>query len=183
MTAPTTSETAPKVVRPSTTSTRRPRNTAPLASGSSREAKRLAAVILEVFAGVRTLPQAAEALEMSLTRFYYLEARAMRGLLEACEPRRRGPQVNPERELAAIRRENERLRQDLGRQQSLVRIAQRTIGLNPPPPPKPAPKTSGKKSRKRKPVVRALSLATRLQQETTAPEPASDNGSSPPVNA
>ena len=56
-----------KVVGPSTTSTRRPRNTVPLASGSSREAKRLAAVILEVFAGVRTLQQAAEALEMSLT--------------------------------------------------------------------------------------------------------------------
>jgi hypothetical protein len=154
-----------------------------LASGSSREAKRLAAVILEVFAGVRTLPQAAEALQMSLTRFYYLEARAMRGLLEACEPKRRGPQVNPERELAAIRRENERLRQDLGRQQSLVRIAQRTIGLNPPPPPKAATKPSGKKSKKRKPVVRALSLATRLQQEVPTPEPANDMGPSPPASA
>jgi hypothetical protein len=177
MTAATTIENAPK---PAMSRQRRPRHSVPLASGSSREAKRLAAVILEVFAGVRTLPQAAEALEMSLTRYYYLEARAMQGLLKACEPRPRGPQANPQRELAAIRRENERLRQDLGRQQSLVRTAQRTIGLNPPPPPpKPATKASGKKSRKRKPVVRALSLATRLQQEATEPEAPSDNGMSP----
>lgn len=178
MTAPTTHESAPKSVV-----AKRPRNSVPLAPGSTREAKRLAAAILEVFAGLRTPMQAAEALTMSEARYYQIEARAVRGLLDACEAKPRGRQANPQRELAALARENERLRQNLGRQQALVRVAQRTIGLNPPPPPKPAPKTSGKKSRKRKPVVRALSLATRLQQEATAPEPASDNGPSPPASA
>jgi hypothetical protein len=152
---------------------RRERNSAALAPESSKEAKRLAAVILEVLAGLRTPTQAAEAIALSLAGYYQLEARALRGLLEACEPRPKGRQVNPEREIVVMQRENERLRRDLGRQQSLVRVAQRTIGLNPPAPP---PKVAGKKARQRKPVVRALSLATRLQQEATAAEAPSDNG-------
>ena len=155
---------------------KRPRNTVPLAPGSSRDAKRLAAVILEVFAGLRTPQQGAEALTLSLPRYYQLETRAIQGLLEACEPKPKGRQPNPQREITVIRRENERLRRDLGQQQSLVRVAQRTIGLNPPPAPKPAAKTSGKKSRKRKPVVRALTLATRLQQEAPTTETATGNG-------
>jgi hypothetical protein len=179
MTATTTIESTPTSA---TAVPKRPRNTVPLAPGLSKEAKRLAAAIFEVLAGLRTPTQAAEALTMSLTRYYQVETRALRGLLEACEPRPKGRQVNPDRELAAVRRENQRLLRDLGRQQSLVRVAQRTIGLNPPPPPpKTTTKTSGKKSRKRKPVVRALALATRLQQEATA-EPASDSALSPPAN-
>lgn len=177
MSATTMPESVPKTIN------KRPRNSVPLAPGLSKEAKRLAAVILEVFAGLRTPPQAAEALAMSLARYYQVEARAVQGLLEACEPRPKGRQPNPEREMTAIQRENERLRRDLGRQQSLVRVAQRTIGLSPPPPPKTTAKTSGKKSRKRKPVVRALSLATRLQQEATTTEAASDNGVSAPAGA
>jgi hypothetical protein len=161
---------------------KRPRNTVPLAPGLSKEAKRLAAVIFEVLAGLRTPTQAAEALAMSLTRYYQVESRALRGLLEACEPRPKGRQVNPERELAAVQRENQRLLRDLGRQQSLVRVAQRTIGLTPPPPPK-ASKTAGKKSRKRKPVVRALALSTRLQQEAAAADAASENPILPAVPA
>jgi hypothetical protein len=155
--------TAPKVT------VKRPRNTVPIAPQASKEAKRLAAVILEVLAGMRTLPQAAEALQLSLQRYYQLEARGLRGLLEACEPKPKGRQPNPAREMAAIQRENERLQRELNRQQSLVRLSQRSIGLSPPPP--PAPKASGKKGRKRKPLVRALSLAARLQQEANAAEP------------
>jgi hypothetical protein len=164
-------ESVPKTVN------KRPRNSVPLAPGLTKDAKRLAAVVLEVFAGLRTPQQGAEALAMSLGGYYQLEARAMQGLLEACEPKPKGRQPNPDREMAVIMRENERLRRDLGRQQSLVRVTQRTIGLNPPPPPpKTTGKASGKKTRKRKPVVRALALAARLQQEAAAPEAASDNG-------
>ena len=143
---------------------KRPRNPGapgPIAPQASKEAKRLAAVILEVLAGLRTLPQAAEALQLSLPRYYQLEARALQGLLKACEPKPKGRQPNPAHELAALQRQNERLRRDLDRQQSLLRLAQRAVGLNPAP----APKASGKKTRQRKPVVRALSLATRLKQE------------------
>ena len=155
--------TAPKAL------VKRPRNTVPIAPQASKEAKRLAAVILEVLAGLRTLPQAAEALQLSLPRYYQLEARGLRGLLEACEPKPKGRQPNPAHEMAVIQRENERLRRDLARQQSLVRLSQRSIGLSPPPA--PAPKAAGKKGRRRKPVVRALSLAARLKQEASAAEP------------
>jgi hypothetical protein len=166
--------TAPKVI------VKWPRNTVPIAPQASKEAKRLAAVILEVLAGMRTLPQAAEALQLSLQRYYQLEARGLRGLLEACEPKPKGRQANPAREMAALQRENERLRRELARQQSLVRLSQRSIGLSPPPP--PAPKSSGKKGRKRKPLVRALSLAARLKQEAnTAEAPSAADASGSPA--
>jgi len=155
---------------------KRPRNTVPIAPQASKEAKRLAAVILEVLAGLRTPTQGAEALQLSLPRYYQLEARGLGGLLEACEPKPKGRQPNPAREMALIQRENERLRRDLGRQQSLVRLTQRSIGISPPPP--PAPKSAGKKGRKRKPAVRALSMAARLKQEANAAEPPSGPESS-----
>jgi hypothetical protein len=159
---------------------KRPRNTVPVAPQASKEAKRLAAVILEVLAGLRPPTQGAEALQLSLPRYYQLEARGLGGLLDACEPRPKGRQPNPAHEMALIQRENERLRRDLGRQQSLVRLTQRSIGLSPPPP--PAPKSAGKKGRKRKPVVRALSMAAKLQQEANAAEPPSgpDSSEQPP---
>jgi hypothetical protein len=157
---------------------RRPRNTAPIGSCASKDAKRLAAVILEVLAGMRTPPQAAVALHVSLPRYYQLEARGLRGLLGACEPRPKGRQANPATEVAALQRENERLQRDLTRQQSLVRVTQRSVGLSPPPPPRPSSKSSGKKTRKRKPIVRALSMAARLQQEAAEAETPSAPGSS-----
>jgi hypothetical protein len=142
-----------------------------LGQDSGREAQRLAAVILEVLAGARTPTQAAETLGVSLPRYYQLEGRAMHGLVEACAPRPRGPGHNAERELTALRRQHERLQQELTRQQTLVRLAQRTIGLTPPPAPsKPAP---GKK-RRRRPTVRALQAAAHLQQQSEDAPPATE---------
>src|SRR5438270_790739 len=48
-----------------------------LGNQSSREAQRAAALILEVLAGGRTPTQAAEALSVSLPRYYQLETRAV----------------------------------------------------------------------------------------------------------
>jgi len=157
---------------------KRPRNTVPLAPEVSKDAKRLAAVVLEVLAGLRTPPQAATAIGLSQAGYYQLESRALRGLLEACVPKPKGRQPNPGSDLAQLQRQNERLQRDLVRQQSLVRVTQRSIGLSPPPaaPPKTA---AGKKTRKRKPVVRALSLAKRLKQEAADPEAAAAGESSP----
>jgi len=153
---------------------KRPRHSVPIAPQSSKDAKRLVAVILEVLAGLRSPPQAATALQLSLPRYYQLETRALQGMLKACEPKPKGRQANPTAGMAALQRQNERLQRDLGRQQSLVRLAQRAVGLNQPPP--PAPKASGKKGRRRKPVVRALSMATRLKQEAdTAAAPSDSN--------
>jgi hypothetical protein len=139
---------------------------ATLAQDHTREAKRLAAALLEVLAGVRTPTEAATALGLSLPRYYQLEGRALRGLLEACEPKPKGRQPSAERELAALRRDKERLGRELARQQTLVRLAQRNIGLAPPGPPTAASaKSNGKKTRRRQPKARALQVAARLQAE------------------
>jgi uncharacterized protein (DUF2267 family) len=147
---------------------------ATLGQESSREAKRLAAAILEVLAGQRTPTQAAQALSVSLPRYYQLEAGGLRGLLVACEPKPRGRQANLSADVVALRRQNERLQRDLTRQQSLVRLTQRVTGLTVPAP---IPAKEGKKARKRKPVVRALTVADRLRQEAEQP---SENGTSLP---
>jgi hypothetical protein len=144
-----------------------------LGKDASREAQRLAAAILEVLAGARTPGQAAEALGVSLPRYFQLETRAMQGLVESCQARPRGPGHSAERELAALRRRYERLERELARQQTLVRLAQRTIGLAPPKEEARAKGTAaatkgGSRSskRRRRPVVRALRAAEQLQRQS-----------------
>jgi hypothetical protein len=137
----------------------------------SREAKRLAAVLLDVLAGARTPPQAAEVLGVSLPRYYQLEDRGVTGLTLACEARPRGRQANAQTELHALKTENERLKKELSRYQSLVRLTQRTVGVPPA-----APVKAGSK-RKRKPMVRAMRRAERLRAEADQPvgaEPAAE---------
>jgi hypothetical protein len=124
---------------------------------ASREAKRLAAAILEVLAGLRTPAQAAQATDVSLPRYYQMEAQAVAGLVRACERQPKGRRREPNA-AAALAKENERLKRDLGRQQTLVRLAQRSVGLSPPVP-------SAKARRKRKPTMRALVTAERLRAE------------------
>src|SRR5260370_18094105 len=103
-----------------------------LGKDASREAQKLAAAILEVLAGVHTPGQAAEALGMSLPRYFLVETRAVHALVASCEARPRGRVASADKELAALRRQQERLQRELARQQTLVRLAQRTIGLPPP---------------------------------------------------
>jgi hypothetical protein len=136
-----------------------------LGEGASAEAKRLAAAILEVLAGARTPTEAALALGLSLPRYYLLEDRALHGMLVACEPRTVGRGPSPESALAALRRECDQLRRDCGRQQALVRAAQRTIGLAPPTTPARTPERDGKKRRRRRPTARALRAAAQLKKE------------------
>jgi hypothetical protein len=111
-------------------------------------------------------------LGVSLPRYYQIEANGLQGLVAGCTPKPKGRQVNPAREASALKRDNERLRRELGRQQALVRLTQRGLGVAPPPA-KPA---TQKKGRRRKPVVRALTLAARLQPDV--PEP----GATPAVS-
>src|SRR5215472_9831938 len=128
---------APSAARAATT--QRARNRGPLLPEANKDAKRLAAVILEVWAGMRTPLQAADALGVSLPRYYQIEANGLSGLVAACTPKPKGRQANPAREATALRRDNERLRRELGRQQALVRLTQRGLGVAPPPA-KPATK-------------------------------------------
>lgn len=127
-------------------------------------AKRVAAAILEVLGGIRLPSDAAVALGISLPRYYQLETRALNGLVEACEPRPIGRVRSVESELASAQREIDTLKRDCSRQQALVRLAQRTVGLAAPQPPKPGPKGLRKR---RTPTVRALKAVAVLKSGTS----------------
>jgi hypothetical protein len=155
--------------------------TEPRSGGSSvgSEAKRAAAVILEVLAGVRTPTAAALALGIRLPRYYLLEQRAVRGLVSACEPRPRGRTVSPDRRLAQLERELGVARRDLTRQQALARTTQRALGLAAAAGPsttqtgKAQAASSGPKRRRRRPSVRALRAARLLAAGDASGENAS----------
>jgi len=132
----------------------------PRLSKGTPPAKKSAAAVLEVLGGVRSPAQAAEALEISQQRYYLLETRAIEGLVAACEPAVKGPRKAPAKEIAKLHHEVERLKREVDRRQSLLRTAQRAIGL-----PAAKPKPEGK--RKRRAVIRALVAAQVLR---SAPE-------------
>jgi len=155
---------------------------AALGQEAGHEAQRLAAAILDVLAGTRTPAAAAEALGVSQPRYFQIEARAMQALVDSCKPRPRGPGHNADKELAGLQRQLQRLQQEVNRQQTLLRLAQRTIGL-PPPKAKPGVSTPGaKRKRTRRPVVRALRAAEALHrrsQETDGAPPPSSAAAAP----
>ena len=149
---------------------RRQASPAPPVASASPQARRQAATILEVLAGVRRPSEAAQVLEISLPRYYQLEQRALAGLVTACEPAPRGPRVDLMRRIAALEREKGRLQRECDRQQALVRAAQRSLGLPGPAKPPAAGKevgtnSSGKRRRNRRPSVRALKAVRALQVE------------------
>jgi len=146
--------------------------TGPGKPAAGGEARRLAAVILEVLAGVSTPASAAQALGIRLPRYYFLEQRAIRGLVSACEPRPKGRTVSSDRQIARLERELAVCRRELGRQQALARAAQRVLGLKLAQAPVVGTGngkggTAGKKPRRRKPVVRALRAARVLRPDST----------------
>jgi hypothetical protein len=149
-----------------------------LGRDASRDARRLAAAVLEVLAGARTPAEASTALGLSLPRYYQVEQQALRGLTAACEPRPKGRQARPDQEAAKLRRDNARLRRDVLRQQALVRAVQRSVGLAPPAP--PAAKAAGKKRRRRQ--ARGLAMAARLRAEAgdNATSATPDGAAAPP---
>src|SRR4051794_4681253 len=76
----------------------------------SASALRLASCVLEVLAGLRSVAEAAGALGVSVARYYQLEQRALQGLVQGCEPARRGrAAASAGGEAARLREENERL--------------------------------------------------------------------------
>ncbi len=96
-------------------------------------AKRNAAVILEVLAGLRTPTEASAALGTTVMRYYVLERRGLEGMVASLAPRPKGKQRRPEDALQMMRREKVRLEREVGRLQALVRAAQRTMRLPAPP--------------------------------------------------
>jgi transposase InsO family protein len=146
----------------------------PNRAAPSGEAHRRAAVILEVLAGVRTAPEGAAALKISVNYYYVMERQALRGLVAGCEPRPKGQRPNHERQLAALRQALERSQRACQRQAALVRVTQRAVGLPATPTPpvdhQPPRGRKGKTGprRRRATAVRALRLARTLAEKSVA---------------
>jgi hypothetical protein len=183
-------------VLPSAVPTDAPPPSLPAPVAASTDAKRVAGAILEVLAGVRSITDAALGLGVTPARYYLLEARAVAGLIAACEPRSPGPQTGHglQAEVDRLRAERDRLRDEAARYQALARIAQTAFG--PPCAPAampantaslpgltvrqqraaraaahhaPAPSAAAKPRKKRIPTVRALRLAHQVQHSALSP--------------
>jgi hypothetical protein len=132
------------------------------ADGASPQARRLAAVILEVLAGLRGPVEAAAAAGVSLPRYYAAETRALQGLLKSCEPAPRGRQATGATEAHKLRRECQQLQRQCARQQALLRVQQRALGLAGAASARTADKKGGK--RRRRPRARTLRVIDQLRQ-------------------
>jgi hypothetical protein len=136
----------------------------PAVRNGSSDARQIGATILEVLAGTLTPTSAARALGVSAARYYVLEARALSGLVSACEVRPKGRVRSPQQEIAALGRENERLKAECARSRALTRAAQRAMGISLPGPDAESRSVKGK--RRRRPVVRALKAVDRLKSDS-----------------
>jgi hypothetical protein len=143
----------------------------PAAVTGSSQARKQAALVLEVLSGLRSPSQAASAMGVAVNRYYQLETRALQGVVDALEPRPRGRQRKPEDEIAALKKDNARLKNELARTSTLLRSTQRALGVPAVRKQKAAPAKQGKagdggkRKRKRTPKVRALTHLKHLKQE------------------
>jgi hypothetical protein len=130
----------------------------------SPEAKRHAAVILEVLTGLRRTEDASETMKVPLPRYYLLETRALQGLISALEPRPKGRQRRPEDEIAGLQKEKDRLQRELHRSQALVRASQRALGIPQPPKEDDKRKLEGTGRKTRRATVRAIRTVRALRR-------------------
>jgi len=158
------------------------RSAAPAAATPS-EAQRLAATILEVLAGIGTPLDAAQMLSVSLPRYYQLEARALEGLVAALGPRPKGKRQSLENRIKLLEKQLDSAHRQCARQQALVRVTQRTLGVTLASKPKSIGPERGPDGRKkRRPTVRALKAARTLQLQAAAHDASPDTGILDPVS-
>jgi hypothetical protein len=143
--------------------------------GQNGEAKRRAAIVLEVLAGMRTPSEGAAALGLSVSCYYLLERKALQGLLDGCQPQVKGsPAPGPERQLVRLQKELDKSRQECLRQASLVRATQRAMGLpavaKPAGPSKADSGKQGRKTKRRRPSIRAMRAAKALREDSSLEE-------------
>ena len=136
----------------------RPTPMGPRAVRGSDAARRLSALLLEAWCGVRTTQAASEAMGVAITRFYQLEARALQAVVQAMEPRPRGRQKTTASELAGLRRERQKLLREVERYQTLYRAAQRALGVAESRP-RPGKDAAGKRRRRPRQRSRAEVVA------------------------
>jgi hypothetical protein len=135
----------------------------------SEEAKRQAAVILEVMSGVRSAQEGSDVLGISPMRYYSLEDRALQGMVKALEPRPKGRRMrSPEDAMRQVETERERYRKEAGRLQALLRMVRKSVHLQEPRRVRGVEsKVNGKKERK--PLRRVDKLLERLKPAEVAP--------------
>jgi hypothetical protein len=143
------------------------------------ESRKQAAVVLEVLAGVRTPDQAAEALSISLPTYYNLETRALRGLIWSCTPEPPGRTLSLARKLRLAELKAATMEKQVQRYQALLRNAQRSVGLLPPPA--PSKDTARGKRKPKKPAVRALRAIEALSRAQNPTTPAATTSPAAPV--
>lgn len=159
---------------------KRAQGSGPKVLTGSREAKRQAAIVLEVLSGLRGPTEGSEAMSVSLSRYYQLETRALQGLIAALEPRPKGRQTTPEQERDVLARDKRRLEREVSRLQALLRAAERSVGISTPPAASKKGKLGGKgrgKRVRRTTVVRAskaIAVLRRGQAEAPAPSRAEE---------
>ncbi|HUC76144.1 MAG TPA: hypothetical protein VMS04_12665 [Vicinamibacterales bacterium] len=159
------------------------RPTGPKALDGSADAKKQAAVILEVLAGAKTTTEGSQALGVSLPRYYVLETRALQGILLALEPRPRGKRVSQAAELDHVKQDKTRLEREVTRLQALLRASQRSIGIVEPKP-NPGRKIGRTGRRTRRGTARALRAVSALRTgETPTTHPAETTESRPETKA
>jgi hypothetical protein len=142
------------------------------------DARKHAACVLEVLAGLRSPEQAAEALAISLPTYFNLETRALRGLVHGCTPTPPGRTMVLLKQVRGLESKCAALEKQVGRYQALLRNAQRCAGLLTLPA-QPKGKVPGK--RKHRPVVRALRPIEVLQRDQTPAGPVETAASLTPV--
>jgi hypothetical protein len=136
----------------------------------SKRARQIAVAVLETLSGELGTTEAAAKLGISLSRYYQLETRALKGLLEAVEPKAKGPQKTPEREIRALKAEKRVLEKELRRHQALLRAAHRSVGLA-----GTGPKTASSKKRVRvKRGSRGQTVLQTLRRDTDGEEGGAD---------
>ncbi len=133
----------------------------PVRFAENPDARRRAAQILEVLAGLRTPAQAAEVLGLRVVRYYALERRAVAGMVAALDPKDRRQRRSQRRELSERDRQIHDLSRENTRLAALLRAAQRGVCVEPGKPPGKAP-PGGQPTRR--PRARALTLARTLSK-------------------
>ncbi len=137
--------------------TRRYKKTGAKTLRGSPHARKAVAAILEALSGEISTGEAAELIGVTLSRYYQLESRALTGMLQAMEPKKRGFQKTPQHEISGLRAEKQVLEKELRRHQSLLRAANRSLGFSRAGRKKAAAKKSARKRAARgKTVLKTL---------------------------
>jgi Skp family chaperone for outer membrane proteins len=110
----------------------KPQPAGPKALRGSAEAKRKAAIILEVLSGLRSTQSAADEIGVALVRYYVLETRMLQAMISELEPKPRGRRVSVSREREKLQEELARTQRELSRLQALHRVTQRAVGVQEP---------------------------------------------------